>query len=263
MGFFNKSTDTEKEINEYYKNRNNQSINRNNNYDNAYNNYNDNNYGMNNNNNYNSDYRVNNNYNNRLYNADNINNMNNAYYQNQENPNRVYIKPPRKSKAILLMFLIIFFLIAVLNVVSSTTNNYAVSLIMARIAPYLFLSVFVFVGLSVAFGPIITGVIKKRRCKVQLKAIVVDMHCYRSSKGKRSYAPVYQYLYCGKEYIARASSHRNYALPAIGDEVDILINEMNPEDFYVDEKKANIFTLIFGLIFAILPLFMLFSESFQ
>lgn len=262
MGFFNKSTDTEKEINEYYKKRNNQSVNETNNYNNTYSNYNDNNYGMNSNYN-NNGYRVNNNYNNRPYDANNINNMNNAYYQNQENPNRVYVKPPRKHKAITFMFLIMFLLIAVSIIVSNTTNNYAVILIMARIIPYLFISIFVFVGLSVAFGPIITGAIKKRRCKVQLKAIVIDMHCYRSSKGKRIYAPVYQYLYCGKEYIARASSHRNYALPAIGDEVDILINEMNPEDFYVDEKKADIFTLIFGLIFAILPLFMLFSESFQ
>lgn len=315
MGVFDNRSDTQREIDEYYRTRNNQGFEgvNNNNYPTNESQYSTNNYSANNNygaDNYNNNYAGNNNaygnnsynnygvngYNNRpdpnfnnnngyrndgyndYSNYNNYNNYagNNNYAQQYHNPspnydynnnypannqrqnyqNKVYVKPSSKGNTVFIVFFIVFFLLAFSTAFLSNTH----SMLVAQILPFLFLGIFTLVGLITAFGPIITGIIKKRRCTYQTKAIVVDMHTRRNSKGRRSYAPVYEYSYGGIQYVARSSTHRNYLLPDIGDEVDILINESNPEDFYVEEKKANIFSLIFGLIFAIVPMYMLITE---
>lgn len=222
MGFFDNRSDTQKKIDEYYKVRNNNF--------------------PTNENQYNS--------------VPNCNYQNNYSVNNQEPnyQNKVYVKPSNKSVAIIMLVFLIFFVSMILMSLLSSVNSFV-----ASIMPACCLSMFALAGLSVSFAPIITGIIKKRRCKIQLKALVVDIQSRRSRKGKRSYAPVYEYSYMGTQYVARAHSYRNYALPEIGDEVNLLINEANPEDFYVDDPKFNIFTFIFGLVFAAIPLFMIFN----
>lgn len=309
MGIFDKRSDTEKEIDQYNKNRKNPNSagagnyggynnSYSNNYSNSYNNANNSNYTSNNYNpnsntygtnsypnnmpnhnstpnNYNG-YNPNNSYpqndypnNNGMPNNYNGYNPNNSYnntgygmhsqynnMNNQNNPNRVHVKPQKgATNAIAIAFFVVFFLAMFTPVfVMIVPTVFTVD-----IMTVLFLALFSFFGLSIAIGPFITAGVKKRRCKVPVKAIVIDMKSRRGSKGKRVYAPVYQYFYGGIEYIATATSYRNYALPNCGDEIDILVNELNPEDYYVDETRANIATLVVGLIFVVFPLIMIFA----
>ena len=120
--------------------------------------------------------------------------------------------------------------------------------------PIIIIVLFAVVGFSIAFTPIIKSSIKKSRCKYQLKATIIDVHWKSTSNGGKTYVPTYQYFYAGKEYIATSYSYNGVSAPEIGSHIDILINENNPEDYYIEHKVANLINLVFGLMFAVMAI---------
>ena len=68
-------------------------------------------------------------------------------------------------------------------------------------------------------------------------------------EGKPCVSPEYEFFYMGKIYQVTEISSRNYALPEIGSQIDMLINEEDPYDFYVEEKTDALTSLFIGFLF--------------
>lgn len=260
-GYYNNNQSDNRFYNNYssnnsaYGRNNDYPVNNNSNYGNNYYNNNgnyNNNYNMNNNayGNYNNDYYNNNQYGYDNRNNYNQNNINNSYDYKAENPNRVYIDDSKKLPLTTKILLIVFIAVFALSFLSNFINNFQVTFFITRLFPIMFLLVFVVNSIS----PVVTGTLKRRRCKVQSKATIIDVRIKRGSKGKRTYIPTYQYFYRGKEYVVTTRRLRGFSRPQEGDIVDVLINEDKPEDYYIGNKKIEIISLILGIIFLIIPI---------
>ena len=282
MGFFDKRSDTEKEIEEYYKSRENQPANNYNSYiQNTNNGYNQNNHNNSHrvnsqpvNTNYNNSYnpnRVNNTYapnnhnnypaNNNFHNANSDPNgytMNNANNMNQQrySSNAVYAKAKGTSVAKTLG-LTTFFVVLLLNIILAVVvSDDPLSAVITMFIPLAISALPVAIGVTIAFTPLINKHIKKKRCKQPMKAVVVDAKMIVTAKGRRRYTPVYRYFYAGREYIVTENSYQT-SPQSIGTEVFMLINPSDPTDIYIERKGANIIMMIFGIMFAgsiLLPL---------
>lgn len=126
-----------------------------------------------------------------------------------------------------------------------------------KIVPYLFMPIFFFIGLGIMITPYITKKIKIKRCTDKSIAKVVNLQRKRSSKGKYVYCPVYEYLYKGQILVTNDNSYRNFCLPKLGDEFEILINPQDPTDTYVNSNKSKVGNIIFGGIFMAVPIFIM------
>ncbi len=126
-----------------------------------------------------------------------------------------------------------------------------------KIVPYLFMLIFFFVGLGIIITPYINKKIKIKRCTDKSIAKVVNLQRKRNSKGKYLYCPVYEYLYKGQILVTNDNSYRNFCLPKLGDEFEILINPQNPTDTYVNSNKSKVGNIIFGGIFMAVPIFIM------
>ena len=126
-----------------------------------------------------------------------------------------------------------------------------------QMAMYIFFGVFALAGLGMLILPKINKKIKLNRCKCIVKATVVG-HKKRSKvnydldtgrEEKPCVSPEYEFFYMGKIYHVISSSSRNFALPAIGSQLDMFINEEDPYDFYVEEKIDDLTSLFIGFLF--------------
>lgn len=126
-----------------------------------------------------------------------------------------------------------------------------------QMAMYIFFGIFTLAGLGMLILPKIDKKIKLNRCKCVVKATVVG-YKNRSRvnydpdtgrEGKPCVSPEYEFFYMGKIYQVTESSSRNYALPEIGSQIDMLINEEDPYDFYVEEKTDALTSLFIGFLF--------------
>lgn len=254
MRFLDNYSDTKKEIDEYYKTRNNQFYNGSNNYNGKYS-TNNNQYNQNGYNNLNPNSADNNTQDRYQQNCtEQSDNFQNSYFDNNQQQNKqdkVYVKSEIDAKVILVLLFIVFVIIMATVLIASYNSAFVI---------YIFFVMFSLAGLGIAFSPMIIRIFKKRHCKIALKGIVIDVKSKHSRNGGRTYAPIYEYSYMGTQYVARVS-YRNYAVPNVGDEVTILINEANPKEFYVDNLKINILPIIIGLIFFALPIFLMFNVN--
>lgn len=256
-----------------YSNDSNDSYSSNNDYNNSYkNSYNSNTYTENNNNYNNNSYSpngaynnnhnntFNNNYNNNAYppngtynnnNYDNINRTAN-YEKRAKNFERVY-KKQKKDSALAILVILAFFGVfgtfIFLAIMESNATSLAEQKQIEQMTTYVFFAIFSLVGFGVMVFPIINKKGKLKRCKYLVKATVTGFDRRHSSKGGSTYAPQYEFFYNGEIYNVQESSSRNFALPSRGAQVDMLINEEDPYDFYVEQKASEWFVIIIGFMF--------------
>ncbi len=95
---------------------------------------------------------------------------------------------------------------------------------------------------------------QKQRCKYKIKATVVDMLTKRGDKGKTLYSPVYKYSYLGKEYTVHEDIYRNSISLKIGDNTDIFINENKPDEFYIKHPEDTIMFIVIGAMFIVIAI---------
>lgn len=257
MRDFDNRSNTNREFDGYYNNQNDNRFY--NNYSSNYNSYDGNNdYSVNNDDNYRNDYYNNNYYDNSRYNYDernsyNTDNINNSHNYQEEKPNRVIINKYKKISPTSIVIFIVFFAMFGFVFISGNSNNSELNDFIAVLFPAVFLLIFSLVTMSTTIFPAIKGALKRRRCKYQLKANIVDVRVKHGSKGRNIYIPTYQYFYMGNEYILTTRERNTFLPPMIGNQVDILINENKPEDYYIGSKKIEIITLLLGLIFTAVP----------
>lgn len=74
---------------------------------------------------------------------------------------------------------------------------------------------------------------------VQRKMDVIYIYIY-------IYTFTYQYFYLGREYFIVRKQGGGEILK-VGDEIDMFINENDPEDYYIKDKMYEVFHFIMGL----------------
>lgn len=87
---------------------------------------------------------------------------------------------------------------------------------------------------------------KKTICTYQLTATVIENRPHRSSKGRVTYAPVYQYYYNGQEYTKISTTSSRPPVFHVNDTVEFWIDPKNPETYFVPKDKTS---QILGIIF--------------
>lgn len=124
------------------------------------------------------------------------------------------------------------------------------ALLMSTLAPFM-IGVFLLIGFGMMFIPKIESNKKKKRCTQPVKATVLNIekrYNGTDSNGNKSYEYIYtyQYFYLGKEYfIVTKESKRG--IPTVGEEIDILINHNDPEDYFIENKLKDIISFVFSL----------------
>lgn len=125
---------------------------------------------------------------------------------------------------------------------------------------YIFFAIFTLIGFGVGIYPIINKKRKLKRCKCLVKATVTGYERHHSSKGGSTYAPKYEFFYMGEIYNVQESSSRNFALPAKGSQIDMLINEEDPYDFYIEQKAVDVLMLVVGFMFFVVGIWSMISN---
>ena len=109
-------------------------------------------------------------------------------------------------------------------------------------------------GLIMMLAPVISEDWKKRTCKVQVEAEVVDFkETTLADNQTPAFASVYQYEYEGKLYVKESKKYSSRDIPTVGDKCTLMINPKNPEDVYVPMTKASkmvMYMLGFGMFIA-------------
>ena len=215
MGFFDEYSDAEQKIDDYLKNHNNIS------------------------------------YTTRIYSDDSYNNYppNNSHQNNMGHfPVAIYVKTSRQTKLLLIIIVVGLAVCIGSAFISACFGDSEMSRTLSKISSNTIEVMSIALGLCVSVGPLIIRFIEKKNCKCKLQATIVDTHTERVKYGRRAYAPIYEYFYEGRVYLVRTDVHRRFFIPKIGSKVDIYINEMNPTDFYVEEKFEITGGLILGVV---------------
>lgn len=188
--------------------------------------------------------------------------INNAYDNdndyNKALKNREELYKCRKKEAVknkILFFVLVLIVLGVFVAfwICADSGDFNVSQIVQKNADKIFVIIMGFVfglaGLAMLLYPIINKRIKMKRCKYLVKATIVDFKVSYDSEGHSSSHPVYQFCYNGETYTVTNSMSLVFGKPEIGTQVDIFINEDNPNDFYAEIKSYELFFVVFGLTF--------------
>ena len=257
MGVFDNRSDTEKEIDKFYKNSKKQSDS-----------YNNNTYSIN-------QSTENNSANNQKQSSfktefgtvntekKEIDNQHdkNIEYKYQEQYSKVYKEiSEKKSKETKIGIIVSIVMIILFAVIIFFINSFSGDFD-PNIMVFFTLSVFAVIGFSIAFIPRMKTKKNKERCKQLVKAKIIDVKKEYDGKvkteyGSRSryrYISTYRYFYSGEEYVVVTDTYQGLLIPKVGDEIDMLVNENDPKDYYIEQKDADLLALVFGLVFAIAP----------
>lgn len=180
-------------------------------------------------------------YNNSNYNTNNLNNS------QTKNPNRVYINEYKSSAPI--WYVVAFFSVFELLIISTFIEELILRTSIECLVPIIFLFVVSVMVLSATVTPLIKGILKRRCCKIRIKADVKDVHIKRDKNRTQVYT--YQYVYMGTEYIITTTERSSIKLPETGDRADVLINENNPKDYYIGSKVIERELFLFGIAIVI------------
>lgn len=121
----------------------------------------------------------------------------------------------------------------------------------------IFISVLLFViGILFIIIPIYMKKVREKYCTLPVKGVIADVYRKRSSDRNHHnihyvYAPVYEYFYNGTLYRKESNVYTNYEKFDIGSEVTVFLNPSNPDDYYVKRSGETAINLIFGIIFLI------------
>lgn len=202
----------------------------------------------------------NNTFNNNDYNNINIGrNYINKYNQSKNNSSKKYTT---KTIIVYLFFIVMALVLLVLmgtilSLSISATNepNPVKKQQLVQMTMYIFFCIFTFAGFGLLTYSIVDKKRKLKRCNHLIKATVVGYKnrasinhekLYAESGQKPCVSPEYEFFYMGENYHVIESSARNFALPTIGSQIDMFINEEDPYDFYIEKKTGN---LIIGFLF--------------
>lgn len=220
MGIFNKRTDTQKEINDFYKNYNNQENNMRSNPNSYYNSANNIN-----------PITINNNYNNTFYNP------------TQNEVERIFVKPRKVKPAdILWVALIPITLIILLFAIIHALTTFKIIVYDVMILPIGLILVF---GNSFTITKLINERLTKHRCTYRLRGLVTDVREETSNDTSSNtssttyYKISFIYFFNGKQYIVKNKTIFFNAFK-IGDEFDIFINQNDPEDYFIEKLEKAI-----------------------
>lgn len=127
-----------------------------------------------------------------------------------------------------------------------------------NLLPTLLSTAITLIGLAMLITPGILEDMAARRCKVVVKAEVVDLKSVTLSDERVAYAPIYSYTHNDKLYTKCTEKYRTTEIPEIGSRTELKINEKNPEDVYIEASKASkMLIYIFGAGFFMAGLGML------
>lgn len=244
MRNFDNHSDTDREFDEF----NNQTTNNHVGYNN-YNSYDNNSNYNNNNNNSNSSKSV---FKNICQNSV----YDNDYNRSSKNFEEFYKHQKKENIKNTLLFIVLVLIVLGVFIAScflANAGNFNVSDMaqenVRKIFALIVSGVFGLVGLAILLYPIINKRKKMKRCKYLVKATIVDFKHSYDSEGHSSLHPVYKFCYKGDIYTVTNDMSLILAKPEIGSQVDILINEDNPYDFYEEIKSFELFSICFGFLF--------------
>ncbi|MEE1282595.1 MAG: hypothetical protein UHK60_10175 [Acutalibacteraceae bacterium] len=214
-------------------------------------NYNNEFYGVNNqynnsqvnNNGYNNSYTTNNNYNSRDYSNSSYtkNYENNLHNQNRFDTEKIYVKSRKKGSwlPLIVIFspvLLTFIVVAIIIITSLLGIGEELFSKIMEIIPILIIAIIAFIIVYFFINKAKTKSSKKQNCKYNIKGLVIDVR--KVEKSTTYYIPIIMYCFMGKEYIINDDT-QYFNCIEIGTEIDMRINQNNPEEFYIEmiEKK--------------------------
>ncbi|MEE0265281.1 MAG: hypothetical protein UD936_06595 [Acutalibacteraceae bacterium] len=238
--------------------------NNNNGYYNNYNgNYNQGGYGYNGNynqNGYNAGYNQNGyNYNNNYNGVGNYNPDPDRYTYNHQKKffggkfqypipytaNTVCVEPKRDKLATkliiaLMLTMPIGILLVILSYVLAVVflTDVFINIVLALIS-VAFVGILVSLVVILTLGPVMEAISKKRHCKLKLKGVIRDVRYDKTSKGARTFIPLYSYAYNGKEYYFEGAESM-FEKFETGSEIELYINEADPTQQYVPDEQKSI-----------------------
>ena len=105
----------------------------------------------------------------------------------------------------------------------------------------------IFIIIGVIF--FIVEIVKKKKCKVTTNATVIDIARDQSRDSDGSYSttlhPVFEYEVSGNIYVKKSRYGSSSCKYYIGQQVEILYNEKNPNQYYV---KGSLSGIMFGVV---------------
>lgn len=123
--------------------------------------------------------------------------------------------------------------------------------LLENLAPYLFLSIFVLVGVGMLAGGVTHYERKKNTCTYVVNARVVQLKTSRGKKGSILYSPVYEIYYGGEYKKICSNMYTNVKVPQVGDYKQLMVNPADPDE--IREPGTETFLLWFfvgmGILF--------------
>ena len=124
--------------------------------------------------------------------------------------------------------------------------------------PYIFLCIFLIVGVSLVIGAYLHSKRLHEECNYGITATCVDVKSHYR-KGTRSYCPVYEVYFRGEMIRICNNVYSNMNHIAEGDTREVYLNPNKPTEFYEpkEEKAMKTVLYIIGSVFAIVSIFAL------
>lgn len=151
--------------------------------------------------------------------------------------------------------LLIIAIVAVIFVVMIVLSKYLSESNFEILLMYVFMPVvfgaFLLFGFALMFIPKIEAKKNRERCRYPVKAKILNIkrqYAGKTEDGRNTYTYTftYQYFYLGREYFIVRKQGGGEILK-VGDEIDMFINENDPEDYYIKDKIYEVFHFIMGL----------------
>ena len=124
--------------------------------------------------------------------------------------------------------------------------------------PYLFLCIFLIVGVSLVIGTYLHSKRLHEVCNYCITATCVKVKSHYS-KGKRMYCPVYEVYFRGDMIQICNNVYTNMNHITVGESREIYLNPNKPTEFYEpkEEKSMKIVLYFLGILFTIVSIFAL------
>ena len=162
------------------------------------------------------------------------------------------------------VFFVLFLLLGVGIVIAGFFTLFDIPIIVSGnfmdALPYLIIGALFIGGLFMVVSVPVGNAMKKRRCTVEVDAVVIDRVCRRRSRtgqGSPLYHPVYEYRYNGVTYTSEDKKASNIKVPQVGDRMEAYVNPDNPNDVYVVWTGRDIYSVMGGIGLMATPLVVL------
>ena len=127
------------------------------------------------------------------------------------------------------------------------------SMLMPSLSSYLVFGVTSLLGVILAAAPIVSGMIKKKRCTEKIRAVCIGNRKKRSS-GKHHnmvYAPIWQYIFGGRTFVHYDEVYTSPQQFQEGEGTDLLVNPNDPNDIYRSSSPLGYMLTLFGVLMVV------------